>query len=68
VPYHKIAKNLLETHCTVDSFDVDFFDVQVSEVVAAELEKLGAKVLRSEHSSSLHVICPERDASDPDDS
>ena len=62
MPYSRIAQNLLELHCDVESFDVDFYDLETAKVIAEELEKLGAKVESSPHTTSLHVTCPEKDA------
>lgn len=58
MPYKRIAESLLEIHCHMESFDVDFYDPAANEQIAAELEKLGAVVERHPHKSSLHVVCP----------
>ena len=59
MPYHKIARNLLETHCTQDFFDVDFYDLETSRKIAEELVKLGCTVDMDAHKSTMRVRCPE---------
>lgn len=65
MPYAKIAQHLLQTHCDQEAFDVDFLDPTISDAIADELSRLGCRVERDPHRSSLHVICPDG-APEPD--
>ena len=60
MPYQKLAVQLLRDHASEEPFEVSFFTPHECDGVAAELEKLGCKVVKDQHSHCLTVTPPEK--------